>query len=83
MTSNKLSELATTISQNVSILVDELHKRNALLPSFQHNGFNRYPGDESVQAPRQALIEAAMDLYHLAIGPGEYIKNQALLVRTH
>ena len=81
MSSNSLSELVAAIDENASRLLAELRKQNKPEPSIQPNDFERYPEDLSVQWPRAKLMELALDLYHLALGPSEYIKQQALLVR--
>jgi hypothetical protein len=80
MASNKFPDIAAAISQNVSELEMGLKAQKASLPSFEPESLEKYPEDKSVQKPRQALIELAMDLYHLAMGPGEYIKQQVFLV---
>ena len=80
MSSSKLAELAAAVGQNVAILVAEVQSQNLKPPSFHPDGLEKYPEVPSIQEPRQALIELALDLYHLALGPGEYIKQQVFLV---
>lgn len=77
-----LPALAKAITSNISLLTTALEVENQKAPSFQPGGLDKYPEAKSVQEPRQALIELANDLYHLVLGPGEYIKQQAFLVGT-
>ena len=82
MPSKSLTDIAAEIGEHVSTLTAALKASNTSQPSFQPGGLEKYPAIQTVQEPRQALIELANDLYHLALGPGEYIKQQAFLVRT-
>jgi hypothetical protein len=83
MSSTKLVDLARTVSHNVALLTAKLEAQNAPLPYFVPGTLHKYPEAKDIQEPRQALIELAMDLYHLALGSGEYIKQQAFLVRGY
>jgi hypothetical protein len=77
-----LVELATQISSNVATLVQELRKKSLPEPSFiANNGLQDYPPDLQIQGPRLALAQAALDLYHLALGPSEFLKTQTLTLK--
>lgn len=80
MSSTNLIEMAPAISENIAALNTALKTHHVLLPSLKPGGLEKYPEIKDVQGPRQRLIELAMDLYHLALGPGEYIKQQVFLV---
>lgn len=79
-----LKELASAISSQSSI-VNEFLEKNALpQPSFAPYGLRNWEdADGEVQAARMQLIEAATDILHLAMGPSEYIKFNALTARPH
>jgi hypothetical protein len=79
-----LKELASAISFQSSIVNEFLEKNPLPQPSFAPYGLRNWEdADGEVQAARMQLIEAATDILHLAMGPSEYIKFNALTARSH
>ena len=68
-----LSSLADRIKIHASIVEEQLKKHGNQHPSFDRDGLERYPNVPKLQMARFQLLEAAMDMYILASGPGEYL----------
>lgn len=77
-----LKDLATAINKNVSIIDSCLEHSSLPKPSFAIDGLRRWDHPElgEAQEARIALIDAATDLMHLAMGPFEYLKTEYIAV---
>jgi 6-hydroxytryprostatin B O-methyltransferase len=77
-----LKGLATAINKNVSIIDACLEHSSLPKPSFALDGLRRWDHPELDQAheARIALIDAATDLMHLAMGPYEYLRTEYMAV---
>jgi hypothetical protein len=75
-----LKDLATSIDKQVSLIDACLEHLSLPQPSFEIDGLRRWdhPGLDEVQDARIALIDAASDLLHLAMGPYEFLKSEYL-----
>jgi 6-hydroxytryprostatin B O-methyltransferase len=75
-----LKDLATRINKNVSAIDACLEQSSLPKPSFAIDGLRRWdhPELDEVQEARIALIDAASDLLHLAMGPYELLKSEYL-----
>jgi hypothetical protein len=79
--SPSLKELALTITSQVSTINNFLEKNALPQPSFAVDGPASLPEDLEVQSARLALIEAATDMLHLAMGPLDYMRWQPLTLK--
>lgn len=77
-----LERLAEHIYTNVEILTSVLRENHLPQPTFNQDGPTHYPKLRECQAARSALAEAAMDLYHLVLGPKDFLVTQAMTVRV-
>jgi 6-hydroxytryprostatin B O-methyltransferase len=77
-----LKDLATAINKNVSIIDSCLEQSSLPKPSFAIDGLRRwdYLELDGAQEARIALIDAATDLMHLAMGPYEYLRAEHMAV---
>lgn len=75
-----IEELAAAINKHVSSINTCLEQSSLPKPSFAIDSLRRWdhPELEEVQESRIALIDAASDLLHLAMGPYEYLKSEYL-----
>jgi len=77
-----LKDLATIINKSVS-LIDTCFENSSLpKPSFSIDGLRKWdhPELQGAQESRIALIDAATDLLHLALGPNEYLRSEYIAV---
>lgn len=77
MANPTFSELALAVSANAKILDDHISNNDLPRPSFAADGPAYFPGMEtnrSVREARRRLIEAAKDIYDLAVGPSESLR---------
>ncbi|KAL6406909.1 hypothetical protein AUP68_09723 [Ilyonectria robusta] len=63
--------LAEAISETAKALTAYLEQNGHSAPSFEEGGLEQYPKNELVTGLRFQLLEAASDLYHLALGPAD------------
>ena len=80
-----LSDLATQVATHAKIFEDTLTARNLPLPTFAAGGPTTLPeGSEfrELQEARNALIDAARSIEHLATGPEQWMKTQHITVRV-
>ncbi len=75
-----LSELSDKISNNASAIEKYLIEKGEPSPSFDVNARAQFPNAPELQGPRLQLMEAAMDIFNLVSGPGEYLTWQSLCV---
>jgi len=73
-------DLTDQITSDVRTITEFLKNAGLPEPSFAVDAPAAFPDDPTVQSARLSLIEAAMSLYHLAVGPDDYIRSQALTV---
>jgi hypothetical protein len=75
-----LKDLATAIDKHVSLIDACLEHSSLPKPSFATDGLRRWDYSELEEAheARIALIDAASDLLHLAMGPYEFLKSEYL-----
>jgi hypothetical protein len=79
--SPSMKKLAECIESQVNTITEFLDSHSLRHPSFRSDAPSVFPHHSQVQAARIALIEAANDLILLAQGPGEYMRNEAFIVR--
>jgi hypothetical protein len=77
-----LSELSGKISSNASAIEKYLVEKGEPSPSFDVNARARFPDVPELQGPRLQLLEAAMEIFNLISGPGEYLTWQSLCVSS-
>jgi 6-hydroxytryprostatin B O-methyltransferase len=80
---SELESIAAQVSANATILSTLLRKQNLPLPSFDRDAPTvvlPQSAPDEIRAARQALIEASLRTFRLAIGPSEYIQNLAMSV---
>lgn len=75
-----LNCLAAAISETTKALTAYLEQNGHSTPSFEEGGLEQYPKDAMVTGLRFQLLEAASDLYHLALGPADMGFLQPLFV---
>ncbi|KAJ1533466.1 hypothetical protein HK405_000491, partial [Cladochytrium tenue] len=75
-TTPTLETLGAKIAELSKALSAQLKAANHPQPSFAADGSDALPTTPDVQGPRMQLIEAALDLVHLATGPSEYILQE-------
>jgi hypothetical protein len=75
-----LEGLAAKISESTKAIISYLHAEKLPEPSFAADGPSDYPKVPEVQGPRMELIEAAMDLLRMALGPKDYIFLESVTV---
>lgn len=75
-----LVDLATKIGELTATINSYLKENNLPGPSFKKDAPLRLPNAPEVQGARFELVEAALDLYHLAAGPADYLFWQSKLV---
>jgi 6-hydroxytryprostatin B O-methyltransferase len=80
LNSPSLKDLAALISAQSSKISDFVEKNDLPQLSFAVDGLRdrSFNGDLEAQGARVALIEAATDILHLAIGPEDYMKYQPI-----
>lgn len=79
----ELETLAAQVSRNATILSTYLHNEQLPPPSFNQKGPTTVlprSAPDDVKVARQALIEASLQTFQLALGPSEYISNLAVSV---
>lgn len=79
-----LNDLALEITAHCKTITDLLTAQDHPHPSFAVDGPIGLPSgaeNEKLQEARIALVDAAAVIHHLAIGPDDWIKWQALTVR--
>jgi hypothetical protein len=64
-----LTSLAETISQTSAALASKLAKDGHTAPSFAEDGLVDYPKSPEILGIRMQLLDAAADMYRLALGP--------------
>ena len=82
-TMNSLEKCVADVTAHTKTITDILKKKDLSPPSFSVGGATGLPlGPEykELQEARMALIDASNALQHLAIGPEDWIKWQALTV---
>ena len=67
-----MEELSAQISENVASIMGFLRTNGHPEPSFAVDGPPSYPNVPEIMGPRAALVQAASDLLHLALGPDQY-----------
>ncbi|KAI5464393.1 putative O-methyltransferase [Mariannaea sp. PMI_226] len=74
MTSNNpsLASLAATISEAATALTALLDKNGLPAPSFAEDGLEDYPKLPELMGPRLQLLDAAADMFRLALGPNDF-----------
>ena len=80
-----LRDLAAQVATQATIIEDTLAARDLPLPSFVADGPTGLPeGSEfrELQEARNALIDAARSIEHLATGPEQWMKTQHITVRA-
>jgi hypothetical protein len=78
MASNELIELSNIITEKTKVLSDYLESKGSGLPSFNIDGLAEYPISPEETIPFEArldLIAASKELYALAHGPKDHIRN--------
>lgn len=75
-----LDSLASKIAVHTKSITSYLDSNGLPAPSFAGNGVAEYPAVPEVQGARMSLIESLMDMLHLAMGGGEYIFTQSMVV---
>ncbi|KAL6872762.1 O-methyltransferase domain-containing protein [Trichoderma novae-zelandiae] len=73
-----LQTLLATATELTKTLTSNLEARNFPEPSFDQDAPASLPPDQDIQGPRTKLVEALMDMLHLAMGPIEYFVSQNL-----
>lgn len=81
-TSKPLSPLADKIKANASVIEAYLQEQGEPAPSFDITGPERFPNAPELQMARMQLLEAAMDVFILASGPGEFMTWMAVTVSS-
>jgi hypothetical protein len=66
-----LTSLSEAISEMAKALVTQLQSSNAAAPSFAEDAPSDYPPTPEVAGLRLRLIDAAADMFYLAMGPGD------------
>jgi hypothetical protein len=66
-----LTSLSEAISESSRALMTELQNSNATAPTFSENSPSDYPTTPEVAGLRLQLIDAAADMFRLAMGPGD------------
>ncbi|KAH6876328.1 S-adenosyl-L-methionine-dependent methyltransferase [Thelonectria olida] len=64
-----LTSLAEAISQASSALASKLEQDGHAAPSFTEDGLAEYPKSPEILGLRMQLLDAATDMYRLALGP--------------
>lgn len=72
-----LKTLSSGISANVDKISQILESKSLPQTSFKPDSPKGLPLDEEVQVARQALIDQASKLLHLAMGPEDFIRWSA------
>lgn len=67
-----LEGLAGTVSELTAVLTNGLKAANFPQPSFAPDAPAQLPPSPDIQGPRLQLVEALMNMLHLAMGPSEY-----------
>lgn len=78
MASNRLITLSNVIAEKTKVISDFLASKGIDPPSFDVNALPDYPIPPSETVPFEArleLIAASKELYALAHGPKDYIRN--------
>ncbi|KAL7955021.1 O-methyltransferase domain-containing protein [Trichoderma compactum] len=75
-TSETLDSLLAVVTELTTTLTATLRARNLPEPSFNEDAPGSLPPDQNIQGPRTKLVEALMDMLHLAMGPNEYFITQ-------
>ena len=81
-----LNDVALEITAHCKTITNFLTAQNLSHPSFAVDGpigLPSGPENEKLQEARIALVDAAAAIHHLAIGPDDWIKWQALTVRLY
>ena len=79
-----LSELAAQISVHAKTIEETLTARDLPSPSFAAGGPAGLPAGaeyRELRKARNALIDAARSIEHLATGPEQWMKSQTMMVR--
>ncbi|KAF2430151.1 S-adenosyl-L-methionine-dependent methyltransferase [Tothia fuscella] len=76
-----LKDLAESINANVAALTTQLSKLDHAEPTFSNDGAPDYPQDPEVQRSRMAVASAALDLYHLSLGPSLFLRTQSFAAK--
>ncbi|KAH7121576.1 O-methyltransferase-domain-containing protein [Dactylonectria macrodidyma] len=74
-----LLSLAALISDSTRAITSHLNENGHALPSFEEDGLKRYPHDPELRRLRLQLVEAASDLYQLAVGAADMCFLQPML----
>lgn len=80
-----LEEYAAKSIEQARKLTELMEARGIAPPSFARDSSSSFPAGleyKEIQDARMALIDAATALQHLAIGPEDWIKWQALTVSS-
>lgn len=77
-----LESLAAAISQLTETLTSGLRAANFPEPSFAADAPPQLPPSPAIQGPRLQLVEALMNMLHLAVGPTEYFLQLGFGVRS-
>jgi len=81
--SNSIEGYSLEVSKQAQRLTELLREKHIASPSFSRDELSSIPAGpeyKEIQEARMALIDAASALQHLAIGPSDWIKWQALTV---
>ncbi len=81
---SSLEDYAAEITAQAKKMMELLKKKDLAPPSFSRDGPLSVPAGpdyKDIQEARMSLIDAAAAIQHLAIGPEDWIKWQALTVR--
>ena len=77
-----LEGLAAKITESTNTILSHLRAEGHPEPSFSADGPSDYPNVPAVQGPRMALIDAALDMLRMAMGPKDYIFLESVTVGT-
>ncbi|KAL7942699.1 O-methyltransferase domain-containing protein [Trichoderma barbatum] len=75
-TNQTLEGLLSTVTELTKTLTATLRTKNLSEPSFNEDAPGSLPPDQDIQGPRTKLVEALMDMLHLAMGPNEFFLTQ-------
>ncbi|EHK17895.1 uncharacterized protein TRIVIDRAFT_194407 [Trichoderma virens Gv29-8] len=74
--SQTLESLLSIVTGLTTTLTTNLRAKNLSEPSFNEDAPGSFPPDQDIQGPRTKLVEALMDMLHLAMGPNEFFMTQ-------
>ena len=80
-----LEELSWTLAKNAIVISQYLEAHHLPQPSFNSKGPSVVvptSSPQAIQEARQKLIAASLEIFHLAVGPSEFLPNLAAGVRS-